>query len=190
MTEAIVLTRDDEKRNTRAWVIAIAIPLAIVLAALMVYRASFAAFTATTPSGQNNWATGTVLIDNDMKGEAVFNEVNLAPGATGTKTVTVTYTGTIPTVDVRMYAQNPTGTQDLAADINLTITNEDAQTVFTGTLATFQQRTGWTDAAQGEVALTTAPGNTEEYTITYVVAPSAQEANAASVVFVWEAQSR
>ncbi|UOE43055.1 hypothetical protein [Agromyces larvae] len=188
MTEAIVLTRDDKKRNTRAWVIAIAIPLAIVLAALMVYRASFAAFMATTASGENNWATGDVRIENDMTGTAVFNETNLAPGATGTKTVTVTYKGSIPTVDVRMYAENPTGTQDLAADINLTIKNEDAQTVFAGTLATFQLRTTWAEAEDGEVELTTASGDTEKYTITYEVAEGAPQGKTASVTFVWEAQ--
>ncbi|WP_394553351.1 hypothetical protein ACDF64_03105 [Agromyces sp. MMS24-JH15] len=171
--------------STKAWVVAIAIPLAIVMAALLVYQASFAAFTAKTDTAQNNWETGTVLLTNSKSGQAAFTETNLTAGQTGGKDITVTYSGS-NAATVKMYAAAGGETQSLASSLTLTITRDDAVPVFTGTLAQFQAKTDW-NSGLGDVPMN--PGaKTAVYHIAWSVASNAPQAATGSVVFVWEAQ--
>ena len=183
VTAAPGARRGSLARAAKPWVVALAIPLALILSALLVYQASFAAFSVNTSTAQNNWQTGTVQLTNDKSGQVVFAETNLTPGATGTKDIKVTYTGSVNAV-VKTYAQS-NGAQDLAPFVNLTITSPGG-TNFTGTLADFQTHTNWATGV-GSVDMTT-PTEDEVYTITWTVAANAPQAKQASVVFMWEAQ--
>lgn len=75
-----------------------AAPLAIVMAGLLVWQGSSAAFTARTQNVGNNWATGSVTLTDDDAGSAAFSLQNVTPGATGSRCLTVTSTSTVPGV--------------------------------------------------------------------------------------------
>ncbi|MEZ5114749.1 MAG: hypothetical protein R2737_00660 [Candidatus Nanopelagicales bacterium] len=78
---------------------AAAVPVALLASGALVWQGSYAAFTAETNSGSNAWTTGVVSLSNDLTGQAVFSELKIRPGASGSKCVTVTntsdYEGTV-----------------------------------------------------------------------------------------------
>ncbi|CAN5378717.1 hypothetical protein BH09ACT10_BH09ACT10_04430 [soil metagenome] len=93
-------------RKTRRIGTAIATPVAILVAAALIWHTSYAAFSGTTRNSGNNWATGSVALTDDDAGSARFQANNLVPGQTETKCIVVTATATVPGV-VKGYAVNP-----------------------------------------------------------------------------------
>jgi hypothetical protein len=77
-------------------------PAAVVVAGLLIWQLSAAAFTAQTQNVGNNWATGTVLLSDDDLGMAAFSISNVSPGATGSKCLLVTSKSSIAGV-VKVY---------------------------------------------------------------------------------------
>src|SRR4051794_13933522 len=73
------------------------VPLVILGSGALVYQASNAAFTATTATGTNSWATGNVFLSNAMVSGAAFNVTNIKPGVANAQTrcIDVTYTGSL-----------------------------------------------------------------------------------------------
>ncbi|MES2170454.1 MAG: hypothetical protein V4479_06995 [Actinomycetota bacterium] len=71
-------------------------PAAILVAGLLVWQGSVAAFTAQTANVGNNWSTGSVTLSNDSAGVAAFQVQNVTPGQTGTRCLKVTSTSTVP----------------------------------------------------------------------------------------------
>lgn len=108
-------------------------PVAVLLAGLMVWHGSQAAFTAETYSAGNNWNTGTVLLTNDGTGGAMFSLQDLVPMQTGSHCITVTAATTVPGV-VKVYFGNttPDGLQD-----NLTLKVEQGSGGSYGSCADF-----------------------------------------------------
>jgi hypothetical protein len=102
----------------------------LLLAGMLVWQGSNAAFTATTTSPNNAWNAGTVTLTSNtgaagafvQTGNAVFSVANIKPGSTGFACVTVRSTGSVPGVG-RFYVQNVTGTiaPALAPQIRLTV---------------------------------------------------------------------
>ncbi|HEX8345560.1 MAG TPA: hypothetical protein VF657_12635 [Actinoplanes sp.] len=96
--------------------------VAIVTTGSLVWKASYAAFSATTTNPGNSWSTGSVTITDDRSGAAVFSVATVEPdgasstlnppgtgaftassaAAGGSACIKVTYTGTTP-ADIRMY---------------------------------------------------------------------------------------
>jgi hypothetical protein len=85
-----------------------AAPIAVLVAGVMVWQGSTAAFTATTRNAGNSWATGQVALTDDDAGRAGFTVENLVPGATGEKCIEVTSNSTVAG-EVRAYTQNLSG---------------------------------------------------------------------------------
>jgi hypothetical protein len=97
--------------------------VAMIATGGLVWKASYAAFSATTTNPGNSWSTGSVTITNDKSGAAVFSVAVVEPdtgsstlnppgsgaftassaAAGGSACIKVTYTGTM-TADIRMYA--------------------------------------------------------------------------------------
>src|SRR5690606_26071227 len=69
---------------------------AVLLSTSLVYRASTAAFTATTENGTNTWQAGSISLSDDDSGSAMFNATGLTPASTGSRCIVVSYTGTVP----------------------------------------------------------------------------------------------
>ncbi|PAU85826.1 hypothetical protein CK505_16840 [Kocuria sp. WN036] len=85
-----------------------AAPIDVLVAGVMVWQGSTAAFTATTRNAGNSWATGQVALTDDDAGRAGFTVENLVPGATGEKCIEVTSNSTVAG-EVRAYTQNLSG---------------------------------------------------------------------------------
>ncbi len=106
-----------------------AAPLAgLLIAALLVWQGSNAAFSATTDNTGDAWATGNLLLTNNGGGAvyagttaALFNEVNLKPGNTGFKCITVESTGSLAG-NLRLYRGAITGTNSAALSAVLDVT--------------------------------------------------------------------
>ena len=111
-------------------------PIAVVVAGLLVWQGSQAAFSATTRNSGNAWSTGQVTLTDDDAGRAAFTVENLVPGQTGKKCIVVTSGSTVPG-EVRTYVQNlATSPQGLEAHIKLTLDM--------GTGGSFNDCTGFT----------------------------------------------
>jgi len=84
-------------------------PVAVLVAGLMVWQGSNAAFSADTRNIGNNWETGSVAISDDDGGSAMFQIQNVVPMASGEHCITVTATPTMAST-VKFYVG------DLASD--------------------------------------------------------------------------
>jgi hypothetical protein len=94
-------------------------PIAILIAGSLVWQGSNAAFTATTRSAGNNWATGSVVLSDDSLGAAAFRVSGVTPGQTGSKCLVVTSQSTVPG-EVRVYLAT-LGPQGLENNITVSL---------------------------------------------------------------------
>jgi hypothetical protein len=174
---------------------------ALAVTAGLVWQSAYAAFTETTPSFPLTWSTGTVAIADDDTGAVLFSATGLRPGATQTRCITVTSTGSAPSV-VRLYGTGRTSSKSLSSYLTLVVSAGTGgssascvgfvptATVYRGTLAGFP-----TSYAAGLGSWTTAgntAGETTTYQITYGLAASAPvsaQGGTAAVAFTWEAQN-
>jgi hypothetical protein len=183
-----------------------ALPVAIAASGFLVSQASYAAFSATTNNAANNWTSGTVALADDDASAAMFTATNLKPGATGSKCITVTSSGSLPSI-VRLYGAGSATTKDLNTFLNVTVTAGNGGSfgsctgftplgtganVYTGTLAGFASAA--TDYATGLGSWTTTGGSNEtrSYKIDYTLvssAPNSAQGGSASIGFTWEAQN-
>lgn len=85
--------------------VASATPIAVLVAAGLIWQSSNAAFTETTRNSGNNWSAGTVTLTDDDAGSARFQATNMVPGATETKCIAVLVDTDVPGV-VKGYAVN------------------------------------------------------------------------------------
>ncbi|GAA1485060.1 TasA family protein [Brachybacterium fresconis] len=169
------------------------IPAGLALSSLLIWQASYAAFSDTTDNPGSNWEAGKVEITDDDAGAAMFSASALAPGDTGTNDITTTYSGTLD-ANTKLYGSQSATTNDLAQYIQLEVTETGAEpsTVYTGTLADFSS--SHTDYASG-IDLGSATGGSDEsvtYEFTYTLsseAPDSAQGGTAGVDFIWEAQS-
>ncbi|MBF4606002.1 hypothetical protein [Curtobacterium sp. VKM Ac-1393] len=186
-----------------AW---IAIPAALVASGVVVSTASYSAFSATTVNPTSNWTAGSVALSDDDNNTALFTATGLKPGSTGTNCITVTSTGSLPSA-VKLYSTNAATTNNLAANINLSVEQgtgggfgscsgftpaATSGTLYSGTVAGFS--TASTNYATG-VGTWTPTGSASEsrvYRFTYTVsstAPNTVQGGTAALGFTWEAQN-
>jgi hypothetical protein len=85
-----------------AWSLAAALG-GVVASGVLVWHASYSAFTASTTNGANSWQAGTVVLTS-APGTAMFSPTGLKPGDSGTACVKVTYQGSLPAV-VKLFLQ-------------------------------------------------------------------------------------
>ena len=183
----------------------VAVPAAIAVSGLVVSQASYSAYSATTVNPTNNWATGTVALADDDTNTAAFTATNLKPGSTGTKCIAVTSTGSLAST-VKLYATAPASTKDLAAHVDLTITQGNGGSfgsctgytpltgpaLYTGTLDQLgKTATGYTNGLGGW-APTGKNDETRTYQVTYTVnpkAPDTTQGGTAALGLTFEAQN-
>ena len=182
----------------------VAVPAAIAVSGLVVSQASYSAYSATTVNPTNNWATGTVALADDDTNTAAFTAANLKPGSTGTKCIAVTSSGSLAST-VKLYATNPATTKNLAANINLTISQGTGGSfgsctgytklgadLYTGTLDQLgKSATGFTNGL-GDWAPSGKNDETRTYQLTYTVktdAPDTTQGGTAALGLTWEAQN-
>ncbi len=148
------VTETSDRRRRRA--LRAATPLAaLLIATLLIWQGSNAAFSATTDNTNDAWATGSLALTNNGGGTtysgttaALFTEANLKPGDTGAKCITVQSGGTLPG-NLKLYRGTISGTNSaaLAAVLDVTV---DAIAV--GASTNVQANcTGYTGGSSGAV---------------------------------------
>jgi hypothetical protein len=120
---------DTTDRRRRRALRAITPLAALLVAALLIWQGSNAAFSATTDNTNDTWATGNLVLTNNGGGTvysgstaALFTESNRKPGDTGFKCITVHSGGSLAG-NLRLYRGAITGTNGaaLAAVIDVTV---------------------------------------------------------------------
>jgi hypothetical protein len=180
-----------------------AIPAAVLASGGMVWASSYSAFSATTVNPTNNWSSGTVALADDDSNTAMFTATNLKPGATGTKCIAVTSTGSLAST-VKLYGTTYSTTNALATSLNLKVeegtgattascTNfTGASTLYDGALSTFgTTKTGFASGV-GSWAPTGTGSETKSYRITYTLSsstPDSAQGGTTALGFTWESQN-
>jgi hypothetical protein len=184
---------------------------AIAVAMSVAGHSVFAAFSKTTTSSGNAFATGTVnLGDNDGAG-AMLSLTSAAPGASDTGCIQVTYTGTLAAA-VHLYAAVSGG---LASYLDLTVTRgtdsspafdscagfsadstdylgAGAGVIYSGTLAAYptSYASGIVDASASAPA-TWNTNNAHSYKFVITLQNnSAAQGLSATATFDWEARNQ
>lgn len=184
-------------------IVGAAVPVAVLASGALVWQSSYSAFSATTASPTNNWTAGTVALSDDDSNTAMFTASNLKPGATGTKCIAVTSTGSLAST-VKLYGTSYATTNGLAANINLKVEEgtgatssscagfTGGTTLYDGAMSTFG--TTKTSFATGvsSWAPTGSASETKSYRITYVLSsstPDTAQGGTAALGFTWESQN-
>jgi hypothetical protein len=179
-----------------------AVPLAVVASGGLVWQSSYSAFSATTTNPTNNWAAGSVALSDDDSNTAMFNASNLKPGATGSKCIVVTSSGSLAS-NVKLYGTAYATTKGLADNLNLQVEEGTggsfsnctgftaSSTIFNGTATAFG--TTKTDYASGVGSWAPAGGTaTKTYRVTYTLSastPDSAQGGTAALGFTWESQN-
>src|SRR3954466_4536966 len=95
---------------------------ALAVTAGLVWQSAYAAFTESTPTYTLTWSTGTVAIADDDAGSVLFSASGLRPGATQTRCITVTSTGSAPSL-IRLYGTGKATTKSLSTHLNLVVSS-------------------------------------------------------------------
>lgn len=175
--------------------------LSLVFVSFLVVQTSRSAFSDTTANQSNQWTAGTVTLIDDDTGAAMFSVANMAPTASQTECITVTYQGSLD-ANVVIYGALTAG-DGLDDYLDLTIERgsggsfgdctgfSSTEVVYSGTLDGFT--TAHTNFGNG--AGTWAPtGGAPDDDMTYRFVVTLQDDNAAqglttTASFTWEAQN-
>lgn len=183
-----------------------ALPLAVLAAGAVVATTSYAAFSSTTSNDDNGWETGSIRLTDDDSGAALFRVSGVQPGDTGTRCITVTSTGSLPS-QVRLYGAGASDTNGLASHLVLSVEQGTGSTtpsctgftaastggnLTTGTLADFTaDHTSW-DTGLPTWSPTGAATESRSFRVTWKLeteAPNTVQESRADVDLVWEARS-
>lgn len=180
-------------------------PVAVLLAGLMVWQGSTAAFTSDTRNTGNSWELGRIGISDDDGGSAMFSITDAVPMQTGEKCIAVTASTGVPST-VKFYV-GQLASDGLEPYVKLTIAQ--------GTGGSFAGCTGFTadqthastplatldtDHSSWATAIlpwTTSVGVVKTYKINWVFDTSglteaevnALQGKSASINFEWELQN-
>lgn len=188
----------------RVVVAGVAALFGVLVTGTLVMARTQAAFTASAANPANAWTAGTVTLGDDDSGGALFSAAGLLPGDTGSRCITVTYTGDV-TSSVKLYATTSTG--GLGPYVNLVVeegsgggntgsfaggcTGFSGSTLYSGTMAAFAAaKTGFASGV-GSFAPSTN-GAVKVYKFTWELdpaAPSAVQGTSVTTTFQWESRA-
>jgi hypothetical protein len=193
-------------------VLAATVPLGIIASGVLVWQASYAAFSATTSNPSNSFSAGTVALTDDHQPSTVlFNASALKPGSTASSCIKVTYNGSLA-ANVKLYVKSGDLTNTAPGDLSPYLTLQVAEG--TGNAAdcsdfaggsNIYNPTGSTDLTKtlndfattkttfGTGVSAFAPsgsGQSKTYKITYWLQDNnAAQGKNATAKFTWEAQN-
>jgi len=190
------IENDDSRRRPRFGILV----GAVLLTGVFIVTASIAAFSDTTDNSGNTWSSGTVVLDDDDGGSGVmFIVSNMAPLATVTECILVTYSGSLLPADVNLYGVS--GGTGLDAYLDLTVEEGSGgvfgnctgfsatSTIFTGTLTSFAAtHTNFGNGAGVWDPAANPESRTYRFVVTLQDNNAAQGLNA-TATFTWEAQA-
>lgn len=188
----------------RSAILAAAVVLGLLASALLVWRQTEATHSAAAGNPGNSWATGNVAVSDNDAGGALFNASGLQPGATGTRCITVSYSGTVNST-IRLYAASVSGSTALANDLHLTISTSPVASAvsdptcanaytwtqaWTGSLTTLNSYTGYANPVPLSTTWTTGSAQHRAFRISYVFTPTTPvQGTSTSTTFTWGARN-
>ncbi len=194
-----VQTRTEYSKLTLLGTALLASAIAAASVTFGVLQTSRAAFTASTDDGANNWTTGSVALTDDDGGSVMFNATNLAGGASLSKCIVVTYSGSLTTgVAVKLHG---TASGGLGEYLDLTVDEGTGgtfascagftanSTIYTGEVDDFAtDHSGWANGlATGWSPNANPTSRVFRFTVT-VQSDNAAQSQTASATYTWEAQ--
>jgi hypothetical protein len=181
-------------------------PLAALLTLVVGGQASYAAFSAKVTNVGNSLGAGTVVLNDDDSGSALFSLSNLKPGASGSRCIAVTSSGSLPSA-VKVYASDATTTRSLASYVGWTLTQgtggsysscsgftalSSGATVYSGTLAGFTGSATTYASGVGSWSPTGNATDTRTFQVSYSLSsstPDTAQGGTATFGLTWEAQN-
>ena len=173
---------------------------AVLLTGAFIVTASIAAFSDTTDNTGNTWSTGTVILEDNDLGAAMFIVTGMKPLDVVEKCIVVTYEGTLLPADVVLYGVS--GGSGLDAYLDLVIDEGTGaafgncsgfsftSNIFTGTLTSFAAtHTNFGDGAGIWSPSANPESKTYRFTVTLQDDNAAQTLDA-TATFTWEAQNQ
>ena len=173
---------------------------AVLLTGAFIVTASIAAFSDTTDNTGNTWSTGTVILEDNDLGAAMFTVTGMKPLDVVEKCIVVTYKGTLLPADVLLYGVS--GGSGLDAYLDLVIDEGTGaafgncsgfsftSNIFTGTLTSFAAtHTNFGDGAGIWSPSANPESKTYRFTVTLQDDNAAQTLDA-TATFTWEAQNQ
>ncbi len=176
----------------------VAFSAAMLLLTMLVVTRSQAAFTASTSNNANGFTSARLALTDDDANTAMFNATGMVPGTPVVECITVTYSGDLTPVPVRLYG---TSSGALAPQLDLTVEVgtggssascagfASPTTVYSGTLSGFSTAHGtWSNGAAAFTASGTPMSRTFRFTATVQNDDTAQ-GKSATAAFTWETQA-
>lgn len=196
-TQPAIENHDSRKRP--GWRVGV-LAATVLLTTALILTASFAAFSDTTDNTGNTWSTGTVILTDDDLGGIMFTVTDMAPLATVTNCIVVTYAGTVVPANVELYGVSGGTGLDLYLDVtieegtggvfnNCTGFSPTATIFATNTLNNFSStHTNFATGAGAWAPSANPESRTYKFTVTLQDTNLAQGLNA-TATFTWEAQA-
>ncbi len=173
---------------------------AVLLTGAFIVTASIAAFSDTTENTGNAWSTGTVILEDNDFGAAMFTVTGMKPLDVVENCIVVTYKGTLLPADVVLYGVS--GGSGLDAYLDLVIDEGTGaafgncsgfgftSNIFTGTLTSFAAtHTNFGNGAGVWDPAANPESRTYRFVVTLQDNNAAQGLNA-TATFTWEAQNQ
>lgn len=198
--DALEPARSMRRRRRRGPLRIAVTALALGIATAGMIAGSFAAWTAQTSNPGNSVTSGTLTMSNDKNATSVFAATNVRPGDTGSSTVVVQNTGSVP-MSVKL-TQDTLSSSGIEASLGLKVYDSTRDWCYwptnaSGTCATF----GAWDASSSltNLALAATDGSAQwpagqlhSFTISWQLAlssPNSDQGKAGSFRFVWDGTS-
>jgi hypothetical protein len=181
-------------------------PLAALLSLVVVGQASYSAFSAKVVNSGNVLGVGTVALNDDDSGSALFSLSNLRPGSSGSRCIAVTSSGSLPAA-VKLYATDAATTKSLATYVSWTVTQgtggsysscsgftalSSGATVYSGTLSGFTGSATSYSSGVGSWSPAGSTADTRTFQVAYALSsttPDSAQGGTASFGLTWEAQN-
>jgi hypothetical protein len=185
--------------RTRSIVKIAAVPIGILLSAVLVLGSSYSSFSAKNANTGNTWGTSSLGLNTPVY-QALFDNGNnpanksspdfsMWPNAVYSNTIQINYTGNTPAT-VKMFAYLGGDPSSIAQYLKLKI-NDGTSDIYNGTLAAFT--TSSTNYATGVGAWSVSANASRTYTVTVTLDGATPQtvANAAvtGTTFTWEAHN-
>jgi Camelysin metallo-endopeptidase len=181
-------------------------PLAALLTLVVVGQASYAAFSAKVANSSNNLGAGTVVLNDDDSGSALFSLSNLKPGSSGSRCIAVTSSGSLPSA-VKLYGTDAATTKGLAGYVSWSVTQgtggsfsscsgftalSSGASVYSGTLSGFTGSATSYASGLGSWSPTGSASDTRTFQVAYTLSsstPDSAQGGTATFGLTWEAQN-
>jgi predicted ribosomally synthesized peptide with SipW-like signal peptide len=120
----------DERKKSRVGMKLLITAVVLGLVGVVGGLGTWSAFSDTTANGGNSFESGSVTIEDDDDGSAMFSLTGMKPGDPAvSRCIDVIYTGSLD-AQVRMYGT--TGGTGLAQYLNVTVTRGEKTSAFSG----------------------------------------------------------